>query len=995
MKNLKTIYLLFLVIVSSAFDSFAQSPIYLYLKNGVIETFYPELTDSMTVSNIDEAGNEYEEPVVQKIYSNDSIYVYNLADIDSIGFFVPPTILKPGVIDIDNELINHIIGCDDMLLTLSSSTPSNILPKKGDKLVLAKVTDLIPHGFAGEVLSVENDSYGNFTIDCEMVTLTDIFEQYYSSSTKKDAVSRAYGYGNFPWKPGSIPIDLKLDGIFPIKKLPDVELKAHYHGSFTPDFNIYIEQIISRRDYYSTKVTVVGEYAMENTLELAGEISNDGEHKYGLWQLPIGAVPFITKLYVEAGWTGGGNIKGALTLNSSSRRSFAFSRHWVTVAPEFEGTSNLKQIPPSGRELYRGNYNISGSVEGGFGAGLYIEAGVGILDKRILSVGIRGEIGCEISGQISISQSEPQMESTEFYDNLKENYIKGELYANGAFGMDWFEFGKDYEDKKNPHIKWTWVETPPLSYELFNFSLVPTFSKPDINKDPQYPSYVNIDSEVSGVSLPASIGYAIKDSQGKIVESTYLANGAIWGFGIGEKFNLHHESNIIKPGKNYKIYPMVKWDFWPYCEMIASPSSDFSQPLIIITSTPSQVLASSARIHGIMEDYDSSSGIELGFYYGKSSIINETNSTYASANSEDDGVFATDLKNLKPSTTYYYRACAIIDGETIFADEIQSFTTKECDECNFEFSVTYPAWYEYDNTWHIKPNDGIHFSLAIRPDIPESEDSSIISYGPVIYKNDEEVGSYILNRDDQYLIDGWVSTSHFCERSELEIDNVNYRAVAPSSYHVGVQFEKVTENGDTIVLITKEHKPIEWIYDEKPWIYLYYCEGSGYESETSDPYSPNRFDFSGMVYYQTEGGFWRKSTIGNSSNETLDGYYYCFPLDNISMGHSFGGNYSISNIPLGVTAKWIDINGVTIEANIIPFEHNSRGMVLPLNFEDYAPLKRKNCFENSWPSIYNTAKSAQKLPVTPSLDSTIKLSDGTFTKIIKPLNENLNISVIR
>lgn len=198
MKNLKTIYLLFLVIVSSAFDSFAQSPIYLYLKNGVIETFYPELTDSMTVSNIDEAGNEYEEPVVQKIYSNDSIYVYNLADIDSIGFFVPPTILKPGVIDIDNELINHIIGCDDMLLTLSSSTPSNILPKKGDKLVLAKVTDLIPHGFAGEVLSVENDSYGNFTIDCEMVTLTDIFEQYYSSSTKKDAVSRAYGYGNFP-----------------------------------------------------------------------------------------------------------------------------------------------------------------------------------------------------------------------------------------------------------------------------------------------------------------------------------------------------------------------------------------------------------------------------------------------------------------------------------------------------------------------------------------------------------------------------------------------------------------------------------------------------------------------------------------------------------------------------------------------------------------------------------------------------------------------------
>lgn len=702
MKNTKPIYILFFLITLSALDSVAQSPIYLYLKNGVIETFYPELTDSMTVSNIDENGNEYDEPIVQRIYSNDSVYVYNLIDIDSIGLYVPPTILKPGVIDINKELINYVIGSEDLTLTLSDNTPNKIIPHKGDKLVFAAVTDIFPHGFAGEVQSVQTDANGNYNLDCELVTLTDIFEQYYSSSTKKEAVSRYYDYGTIPWKPGTIPIDLELDGIFPIKKLPDVELKAHYHGSFTPDFQIYIEQIISRRDFYSTKVTVVGEYDLGTTLEVAGEISNRDDHRLILWQ-PNAGIPFISKFFLEAGWIGGGNCKGSLTLNTFARRTFAFSRHWVTIAPQFEGTSNIKQTPPSGRELY-GDYSLSGSLEGGFNVGLYLEAGFAFLDKRILSVGVRGEIGCEISGQISITQSGPQMESTEFYDNLKENYIKGELYAKGAFGLDYFEFGKDHEDKKNPHIKWTWMETPPLSYELFNFSLVPSFSKPVVTKNSQYPKYTDIASEVSNISLPASIGYAIKNSKGEIVESSYVAEGWNWGGGVMDKFNLQYTSEALKKGRDYTIYPLVKWNFWPYCEMIASPSSDFSDPLIIITSTSSQILASSARIHGIIDDYDSSSDIELGFYYGESPVINLNYGTYVSSTSENNGVFVCDLKNLKPETQYYYRACAIFDGEVIFADETQSFTTqKEEGVLDVDLSGT-DIWVSPVSAYFIFPN---------------------------------------------------------------------------------------------------------------------------------------------------------------------------------------------------------------------------------------------------------------------------------------------------
>lgn len=1009
MKNTKPIYILFFLITLSALDSVAQSPIYLYLKNGVIETFYPELTDSMTVSNIDENGNEYDEPIVQRIYSNDSVYVYNLIDIDSIGLYVPPTILKPGVIDINKELINYVIGSEDLTLTLSDNTPNKIIPHKGDKLVFAAVTDIFPHGFAGEVQSVQTDANGNYNLDCELVTLTDIFEQYYSSSTKKEAVSRYYDYGTIPWKPGTIPIDLELDGIFPIKKLPDVELKAHYHGSFTPDFQIYIEQIISRRDFYSTKVTVVGEYDLENSFEVAGEISNGGDHKFGLWQ-PNAGIPFISKFFLEAGWIGGGNCKGSLTLNTFARRTFAFSRHWVTIAPQVEGTSNIKQTPPSGRELY-GDYSLSGSLEGGFNVGLYLEAGFAFLDKRILSVGVRGEIGCEISGQISISQSDPQMESTEFYDNLKENYIKGELYAKGAFGLDYFKFGKDHEDKKNPHIKWTWMETPPLSYELFNFSLVPSFSKPVVTKNSQYPKYTDIASEVSNISLPASIGYAIKNSKGEIVESSYVAEGWNWGGGVMDKFNLQYTSEALKKGRDYTIYPLVKWNFWPYCEMIASPSSDFSDPLIIITSTSSQILASSARIHGIIDDYDSSSDIELGFYYGESPVINLNYGTYVSSTSENNGVFVCDLKNLKPETQYYYRACAIFDGEVIFADETYSFTTKERNECDIDFSIAYPAHYDYDCSWHPRPNDVISFSVAINPDIPETEDSTIISYGPIIYKDNKEVGGYILKRKDQYLIDGWVSGGMKFRRDELEINNIEYRAVVPESYTVGVQFEKITNNGDTIVLVSKEHKQLNWVYDEKPWICIYRCYGQGWDNyqggycddrnkqitpgcQYHDPYSPDRFEFSGMVDFQTQGGFWMKSIKGiDSQSDVLDGFIYCYPIDNYSMGHSIAAYYSLYNIPQGVTAEWVDVNGKSVRANIVSFEYNSVGTVLPINFEDYTPLKRKNGWENLWPSIYNNVKSIQQVPNTIE-DKKILAHPNGNNYIVKPMDTVTNISTI-
>lgn len=137
--------------------------------------------DSITYSYFDLDSIEYTVPVTQEIWTPDTIYRISLCDIDSVCFQTPPTVLKPHSINLTlNPIRQYVISAsqDDSEVILSNSTPSNLIPKKGDFLVAMEYGDVFGYGFIGEVKSVDSSAQG-IVLSCDEAELTDVFDCYY------------------------------------------------------------------------------------------------------------------------------------------------------------------------------------------------------------------------------------------------------------------------------------------------------------------------------------------------------------------------------------------------------------------------------------------------------------------------------------------------------------------------------------------------------------------------------------------------------------------------------------------------------------------------------------------------------------------------------------------------------------------------------------------------------------------------------------------------
>ena len=128
----------------------AQNVYYFHFHDKGIQVFYTDMVDSMTVSKVDLEGIGHEDFVTQQVWMNDTVFNYALAHIDSVRFVTPTTIYQPGVVKMEDGLENYVLSHDSLTIIFRTDTPSDLLPRKQDKLVYLRQTDLFPTGFAGE-----------------------------------------------------------------------------------------------------------------------------------------------------------------------------------------------------------------------------------------------------------------------------------------------------------------------------------------------------------------------------------------------------------------------------------------------------------------------------------------------------------------------------------------------------------------------------------------------------------------------------------------------------------------------------------------------------------------------------------------------------------------------------------------------------------------------------------------------------------------------------
>lgn len=73
-------------------------------------------------------------------------------------------------------MFSYVVRKDSLTLILSGNTPTELIPKQGDKLVTLEMNEIFPSGFMGEVVEVGKDA-NNYLVRCEPPLLTDILNR--------------------------------------------------------------------------------------------------------------------------------------------------------------------------------------------------------------------------------------------------------------------------------------------------------------------------------------------------------------------------------------------------------------------------------------------------------------------------------------------------------------------------------------------------------------------------------------------------------------------------------------------------------------------------------------------------------------------------------------------------------------------------------------------------------------------------------------------------
>lgn len=157
--NLKTILAVSAVFTASMSALHADNhTLFVHHSNGITPILYAEI-DSICFSSIGVDSVVCPSKVVQEIWTTDSVYRYNIADITSTSFEAPATVAREGSVNLEEELAPYIDGLDsgddgETVLVLTSSVPEHLIPEKGRYLYQLNCSEKLPYGFAGIVTDV-------------------------------------------------------------------------------------------------------------------------------------------------------------------------------------------------------------------------------------------------------------------------------------------------------------------------------------------------------------------------------------------------------------------------------------------------------------------------------------------------------------------------------------------------------------------------------------------------------------------------------------------------------------------------------------------------------------------------------------------------------------------------------------------------------------------------------------------------------------------------
>lgn len=652
-----------------------------YQKSGKVSPFFASEVDSIVYSKFDVDSVEHTDWQSQVVFTPDSAYVFPIAEVDSVTFQMLPTVYQPDVVLLPPEWEKFVrqsaVESNDVL-TLDKGIISIWTPHKGDVLFYNEVTEMFPYGYSGKVTDVvQTDNSYILSIGGD-IGLDDIYKQ----------IMHVAGYLTGYVEPieeqnGQAPAARlkKLNAYANAPIIDDVSC-IRLKNTFSIDSSLggnFVSGVFSGKSEYSIDLFINSlvlkepskDWIMEfkfnpyisnkNQLSLGGSVGFEF-NKYGdespIFEqpFPLGESPFIA--YARVGFY------AALSGSVSAQLSMSKTFHFPTVVMSYkDGIWNCDNVTNKNSNKYNLDFGESIEFSGEVVAGPVV--GLAISTPRVrktipfVEVGAVFRSGLYANGAISFSPS--SISTMSAYDSLKDSEFNTgfrcglSLYAQACLNE---EIGSSID------LGWNVFDMP-----FGRLTIFPSFDDIDIDKNRETRE-IEVSVPINGcVILPQQVGFALYDDSEQLVERKFVDE--VKGKETFNK-NINATFSKLKPNAMYTIRPSIQIFDIP---VDASPGAKVIFELNVTTKEAVKIEDSSATLIGSLDYPFDSGSMRVGFVY---SITNNPTMNLSTAKwceaKDPNGVFSFTLDGLEAATTYYYRACVIVDNEGYYGDMMQ-FTT--------------------------------------------------------------------------------------------------------------------------------------------------------------------------------------------------------------------------------------------------------------------------------------------------------------------------------
>lgn len=552
--------------------------LYFYRNDDHFNAFFHDEVISIEHSYEDADGETHDNVINQIINTSDSIYLIPLTAIDSVSFITPPTSYKKDVIRLDLSLLDYIIGSDGLTLKLKPETPTMIIPVIGSKLVLLEGCDALPFGFSGIVSDVKTES-SSIDVVCEEAYLEDLFDSFsnvstvYGASTenasrafftsdKRNTTRATYSPNDVEFSLGPFVIDRSYELSQGFADDGDLALSggASFSVEVKPTFKIHTFLILSEGQgtYFSYRIT--GDLQVKSQLSLYGGLSYNHDWDGLIASCPIPMTGNMVNFYINPGLFVRADATIASSITSTQNYTFGSAFDYSS-----KGNNTIK--PSIGGRLAGSSVDMSGSLDGSYAGGAYIETGFNLLSRKIAKVCVRGELGVKIVENFVLRNSDIESASkdTKLYERLKASNVEISSFVNVSLQASVAHTGNG--------LRWE------LSAPILKRDLVPKFSNTKLEKTSNSKNSVDAETELSGDCLfPVSIGYKLFD-ENKNEVANYDAKDYYYDAKSYTNKDCKMDYTFVGLDEDnlygYKVYPKVKLFGF---DVLASPGAGLQNP---------------------------------------------------------------------------------------------------------------------------------------------------------------------------------------------------------------------------------------------------------------------------------------------------------------------------------------------------------------------------------------------------------------------------------